>query len=200
MNLRGALAKVPWPVWLALVPAIGIGLNEIRKGGRLRVEVAGAGPVALLAEAPAPDGLRWGMDANRSASLADTVANVEKMLALHPGIVVFGIDADPVARGELDAERVKQELAKLAVHAHRSATVTVIVQPHALIDPTPEGAAALEAIDAWWRQDVCRIHRRLRCVSLEGRDPATLRAAMHAAIVDAVRHLDQLRATTQVGR
>lgn len=202
VNVRALLAKVPWPVWLAFVPAIGIGLNEIRKDGRLRVEVAGSGPVALLADAPAPDGLRWGMEAKRSAPFAESIANIERVLALHPGIVVFGLDADPIARGEIGAPEAEETLAKLAVRAHRAATVAVIVAYHPLVEPTPEGRAALETLDAWWRQDVCRIHRRLRCVSLDsaGRDPAAIRAALHAAIEDGVRHLEALRATTQVGR
>ncbi len=189
-------------MWLAFIPAIGISLNELRKDGRLRVEVAGSGPVAMLADAPPPDGVRWGMEAVRSASLADSVANIERVLALHPGIVVFGIDADPIARGELEAQRAEEALAQLAIRAHRAATVAVIVQFHPLVDATPEGRAALDALDSWWEQDVCRIHRRLRCVSIDtaGRDPAAIRRALHAAIADGVRHLEKLRATTQVGR
>lgn len=200
--MKKLLARVPWVVWIALVPAVLIGLNELRKGGRLRVEVAGAGPVALLADAPAPPGLRWGMDAVRHAALDDAVARVDAVLALHPGIVVFGLDADPIARGEVDDEAAKAALAGLATRAQRAATVAVIVAYHPLVESTATGSTALARIDEWWRRDICRAHRRLRCVSLDeaGRDPVEIRRALHAAIADGVRHLEALRATTQVRR
>lgn len=199
--MKRLLARIPWPVWVALIPAILIGLNELRKGGRLRVEVAGSGAVALLGTTSPPTGLRFGMEIDDS-SFETSVERIREVLRLHPGIVVFGIDGSPIAQGTVSTTVAKERLATLVREARNSATVSVIVGYHTRVEPTAEGALALADVDRWWRRDLCRTHKRLRCVSLSETDgsEADLVARLHAEIVAGVRQLGRLRATTQVRR
>lgn len=200
-TLRSRLVAL-WPLWLALVPAVLIALNQVRKDGRTRVEVVGAGAVALLADAPRPDGIRFGLEVEKNETFEASIPRIETVLNLHPGIVVFGLDADPIAKGTVTTTVAKEQLGRLARIASRAATVTVIVEPHPLVEPTPEGRAAFDDLSKWWRESVCRQHRRVRCVGLRehGTDRDAIVKAMNGGIVDGVRHLEQLRATTQVGR
>ena len=183
---REAFAKL-WPLWLALVPAVLIALNELRKGGRTRVEVVGAGPIAVLESAPPPEGLRFGLEVLAREPVDETARRIDGVLALHPGIVMFGLDLSTTT-----TTIAKARLAKLARTAQAAATVSVIVGFE---------ASAPEDLHAWWRQSVCRQHRRVRCVAIdEAEDPASVRRALHAALLDGVKHLEAVRATTQVGR
>src|SRR6056297_815897 len=91
------LRRVPWWVWLLILSAVGIALNDLRKGGRERVEVVGAGPIARLEPADAPPGARLYLVTTPTEPPERAAERIGDTLRLRPPIVVWGFDFADVA-------------------------------------------------------------------------------------------------------
>jgi len=186
------LRRVPAWVWLALLPAVGIALNEVRKGGRQRVEVVGAGPVAHLESQHAPPSARLAFDTESREAPRETAKRISRTLRLHPPLVVWGFDFSKTAPD-------RDLLAKMARSSKNAATVTVMLGPGG---PNDLRGPEVKAVVDWWKRAICQTQDELVCVDLFALrdDPASVGPAVGQAIGDALVMLDGLRAATQVGR
>lgn len=193
--------RVPWWLWVGLVPAVLIGLNQVRKGGRQRVELAGAGPVALLTSDDAPEDLRYYPDTRPRASLSQARDLIIEGLLIQPAVLVFSVDLEawrPSERAQDDLQKLYRELHRRSENA---ATVAVSIGPWVPASAPPELVAAVQQTQVWWRQGPCQKAKRLLCVDLaDATDETQMKAQLQAAIRNAVGRLKALRATTQRGR
>lgn len=193
-----------WPppawAWLFLAPALFIGVQELRRGGRTRVDVAGAGLVARLIDAPAPEGVRFAGAPAPSASLEASVDRVKAAALDLPRVLVFGLDG--AASSEVAAAAVGPALERLVAQTTRASPVVVVVGP-TVPDGAPEAVrVALVEARRRWRTSTCRSSTRLICVDLQSHlhDESAMLQALHAASQQAAARLDAYRSTTQRGR
>ena len=196
--------RIPSWAWLALVPAVLIGLNQWRKGGRQRIELVGAGPIHVVRSEDAPEGLRFYPKTRPHEALEESVARIEKGLLLQPAVYVFGLDLTGWESAEVSQEELQSIYGRLHRAADNAAVVPIVVGPW-LPPSAPEGRrSAVAELRAWWRGGPCRTSPRGLCVDLTTASPgpadADHRAALTAAIERGVRRLNGLRATTQRGR
>lgn len=197
VDLR-APRRVPAWVLLALVPAVLIGLNNLLKGGRQRIELVGAGPVRHLAEAGPPDDLRFYAQTAPTEAPEATVARIEHALTLQPAVVVFSFDLSgwsTDAPGDL-----RDVYADVMRRAENAATVPVSLGPWVSPSAATEQREAVAELSAWWRRGPCARGARLLCIELVGLSEDELAPAMQAGVQSAARRLSGLRAATQRGR
>lgn len=199
-SLKPARRVPPW-VWLALLPGILIGLNQLRKGGRERAELSGAGPLYLLQSDDALEGLRYYPTTLAHAPIKDARALIIEELLIQPAVFAFSLDLQAWAEDKdahTDLQAVYTELHRRTQNA---ATMTVAVGPW-----LPDGAPlakriSLEDVRKWWRSGPCQRAKRLICVDLgELQDEAEMKAALQAGMTSALGRLNSIRATTQPGR
>lgn len=193
--------RVPWWVWVALVPVVLIGLNQLRKGGRQRIELAGAGPVHLLKAEDAPKDLRYYPQTVAHASVPEAQAQIIDALLIQPAVMVFSLDLSawrPTEGAQEDLRRVYNELHRRSENA---ATIAVSIGPWLPASADPQAREAIREVREQWRQGPCQRAKRLLCVDLgEETDEAEMKQSLQAAIVHAVARLNAVRATTQRGR
>lgn len=193
--------RIPWWIWVGLVPAVLIGLNQVRKGGRQRVELAGAGPVALLTSDDAPQDLRYYPDTLPHATLSQARELIIEGLLIQPAVFVFSLDLEAWDRSETSQQELQRLYRELHRRGENAATVPVSIGPWVPAGAAPELLAAVQQTHAWWRQGPCQKAKRLLCIDLaDATDEAQMKAQLQAGIRNAVGRLKALRATTQRGR
>lgn len=166
---------------LLLVPALGIGLNQLRKGGKELVWVVGAGPIAALRAEDAPEGFRYQLEAVPQEPVRDTQLRIEERLRLHPTTIVLGL-SDGAPELGLALERLLRDAQEAAIGA-------------VVLGPT--GGAVDTSAQRRFR-DACRRARRVVCVDPAATpDEVDLRAAVAQAVVEVGAQVRALRATTQ---
>lgn len=179
------LRRVPIPIWLALLVFLVLGANELRMGGRERIEVVGAGPIERLRSEDAPPGTRYSRTFLPGASLAERVETIEAKIGLRPYVLLFGLGAVGP-----EPELARRELDRLMRAAENAAFTSVVI---GWSDADPE-------LRAWWRGR-CRDAARQLCV--DPQDAASddeLRAHVARAVSEAMARLGRMRATTRRGR
>lgn len=191
---------VPWWVWVALVPAVLIGLNQLRKGGRQRIELAGAGPVHTLGFAEVPEDLRFYPDTVAREGAEASAARILEGLVIQPAVFVFGLDLSSWDPERTPPEVMQERYAELMRRAENAATVPVSVGPWVAAAASAEQRAAVSALSAWWRRGPCARAVRLLCVQVDGLEGEALEARMQAGVRSGVRRLSGLRAATQRSR
>lgn len=191
--------RIPIWMWLMLLPALLIGLNQLRKGGRERVEIVGAGPVSVLRTQDAPENLRFYPKTQTQEDVAATKARIFKALKLRPSILVFGFDLRHVTSDDLP--NFQTRLARVHQQAESVVPIPVSVGPRPPPNASTEQTRVASTLRTWWRSGPCQEARRLLCIDVfDASDPDAMRIQLQAGIQTAVRRLGQYRATTQRGR
>lgn len=164
---------------LFLLPALGIGLNQLRKGGRELVWVVGAGPLAQVRAEDAPQGYRYTVEVQAEEANGSTVARIEARLRLHPTTIVFGL---------APGADLAPTLERLLDHTQEAAIGSVVLGPAGPLEPLVERRF----------KDACRRARRVVCVDPRAHPhPTALRAAIAQAVLEVGAQVRALRATTQ---
>jgi hypothetical protein len=181
---------VPWIVWAAILPALIIGGSKLYTGGGIRVPVVGAGPLAALRPDDAPPGSHLVVEARAHEPASETAARVRAAISHWPDVIVIALDP---ASLEADPRSAVDLLGRLAHEAQNSTAVPVMVGfGEDESDPSRVEAARL------LREGPCRGPGRHVCVELtQPEDPAAVRAALRAAIADALSLHREWRASTQ---
>ena len=203
------LKKIPWLVWAAMGPIVIIGGVKLCTGGRTRVPVVGSGALARLVEGDAPKGFRYDVDAVADRSWSASAEAIRRELATYPDVIVFGFDGAvldaELPEGEVDGALV--ELERLTDAAEASAAVPVVVGFHWGTDAAGGAAdaarlARVDRVNAAWRRGLCQRRGRRICVALQEHveDRIAIRAAIGAAVTDAMARHDALVASTQEHR
>ncbi len=193
--------RVPAWVWLAILPGVLIGLNQVRKGGRERAELSGAGPLYLLKSEDALEALRYYPTTLAHAPISEARALIIEEILIQPSVFAFSLDLEAWAQDKDPVSDLEAIYTELHRRTQNAATMTVAVGPW-LPDSAPLAKRiALEEVRQWWRSGPCQRAKRLVCVDLaELQGEAEMKAALQAGMQTALSRLKSIRATTQPGR
>jgi hypothetical protein len=194
-------------VWALLAPAVVIALVQWNRPDGKRVMVVGAGLVHQLVpeDAPrgshAPKGTFYDLSTVAHEPLGGTEQRVQETLRGWPDVIVIGIDASALVDAGAIA-RAQRVLATLTKAAENATAVPVVLSPAPGPGDGGRVRAASEELHDWFRRELCQQPGLRLCVDVlpHAGDVAAVRAAVGAAVLDAVRRHDALRASTQVGR
>ncbi len=174
--------RIPLIVWALVLPALLVGAHRLILGSGRRIPIVGAGALAQLHEADAPEVARYALDVRAHEAPEQTRARIEAEISEWPDILVFGFDEVALQ----DPAQAQRDLAELAQAVENAAGVPVVVG----------FVGADEDFTRWFRERLCTGGRYRVCVE-PGSDVA---AAVAAGVRDGIARHDALRATTQVGR
>lgn len=175
--------NVPWWIWVATAAALAIMVVPFTQKETRAVHIVGAGAIAALDAADAPEGHAFRLRTEATESIAETAVRFQKILEIRPAAVVVGFDTTQL-EGEIALSGHQALVHAVVVAAERNPAPVYMLPFVPPLEADQDLTSRANEMNEWMTDEVCT-RKKIRCVEM----PAETRSERnaHRALRDVVR-------------